>query len=867
MTLSALSGHLLRPLLVLFGALLAQPALATINCEILPTGATTLSAASSSTAAVGVSVAGIGCTGYTITITETSPLSGTSVTPLTASGSGNATVNYSVNTGTVGGTYQFTATCTSGCFGSPSNTVINYTVNVTAPVVRTVAPTGPTTLTEFVGSGVVLQLRASDNGLPATGVAINWAISGPGTLSAPTSLTDNFGDADVFVNLGPGTGTVAVTGTRADAPSASVSYTINVLPPVVRTLVAISGNNQSGGPGTLAAAPLVVEAQDDGAPATGQEIAWSVVSGLATIEMPQNLTGSNGRASSRVRFGASVGAVVVKAERIDDGVAIAESTFNLTASIVRTITIVSGANQQGLAGLPLPQPIVVEVRANGLPEAGVAVDLSIAGGSATVTGDGPPDAKAVKVTGGDGRASFIVTLGATPGAVTLRTTLPADPGVTATVSANGSNLDALPNLPEPLQELGGILQGACAAIAAVPAGQRTAEQIDLLARCQDLAGGSPDQVADALDELLPDTSLAMISVALQAGQAQLDNIKGRIAALRSGSRSKFGGLAIASPAGGIPVSGLFDTLLGNNADEGEVGSDFERWGFFVSGTLGRGEADAGSLTPAYDFDINGLTAGADYRVNDQFILGGSIGYTKQDTDLIQGQGEVSATGYSLSAYGTYYRDQSWYSDAVVSWGRNRYDTQRRIRFTLTGPGGTSSVDRLALGDLDGDQLSLASTLGRDFQAGSWTVGTYGRLLYSRIAFDSSRETISGGAPGLGFALEVFPGTHTSLASVLGTKFSMAHSTNWGIVMPHMQLEWEREYKDDPQRVSARFLADPTGGLFTVQGDAIDNSFFRIGAGLSVLVSGGRSGFIYLERVVGKSGFTQTNLALGFRGEF
>jgi uncharacterized protein with beta-barrel porin domain len=111
---------------------------------------------------------------------------------------------------------------------------------------------------------------------------------------------------------------------------------------------------------------------------------------------------------------------------------------------------------------------------------------------------------------------------------------------------------------------------------------------------------------------------------------------------------------------------------------------------------------------------------------------------------------------------------------------------------------------------------VASTVGRDYQAGTWNIGPYGRLLYSRIDFDAGREVIGSGA-GSGLALEIFPGTHTSLASVIGTKFSTALSRDWGILMPHLQVEWEHEYRDDPQRVGARFLADPSATRFSIEG--------------------------------------------------
>jgi outer membrane autotransporter protein len=664
------------------------------------------------------------------------------------------------------------------------------------------------------------------------------------------------------VLFGATPGTVIVRAQRTDDASVRLDYTLTST--LVRTIVAVSGNGQTAPTRTTLPNPLVVETRDNGAAAAGIGLVWSVVSGDATLVGVQPATDGAGRAQAGLQFGATPGPVVVRAARVDDARVTVD--FTVTSTFIRTLALISGGNQQGLPGLPLPNPIVIEVRGNGQPEAGVVVDIRVEG-DATVTGDGGPTAKVAKVTGADGRVSAVVTLGPNSnGVVSIQASVPSTPGLSTTVAATANNLENLPGLTGPERELGGVIQDACAAIARIPSAQRTAEQADLLARCQSFAGANPAQIAAALDELLPDTTLAMVTVALQAGQAQLDNLKARIAALRSGTQgSAFGGLALASPAGAIPVTSVVGKAL--NADEtAEAGAGFDRWGYFVSGTIGRGESEAGRRTPAYDFDINGLTAGLDYRFSDGFVAGASLGYTKQDTELDGGEGNVDADGYSLSAYATFYRDESWYTDAVLTWGRNDYETLRRIRYTLTGPSGTSTIDQTARGRLDGDLLSVASTVGRDYQAGTWNIGPYGRLLYSRIDFDAGREVIGGGA-GSGLALEIFPGTHTSLASVIGTKFSTALSRDWGILMPHLQVEWEHEYRDDPQRVGARFLADPNATRFSIEGEPIDSSFFRIGGGLSVLFAGGRSGFVYVERVIGKSGFTQTNLALGIRGEF
>ncbi|WP_227978353.1 autotransporter outer membrane beta-barrel domain-containing protein [Arenimonas daejeonensis] len=299
-----------------------------------------------------------------------------------------------------------------------------------------------------------------------------------------------------------------------------------------------------------------------------------------------------------------------------------------------------------------------------------------------------------------------------------------------------------------------------------------------------------------------------------------------------------------------------------------MGTDFSRWGFFAAGTIGRGEADPGQRNPAYDYDIEGLTAGVDYRKNDQWIVGASLGYTRQDTELPGESSGLDTSGWTVSAYTTYYRQDSWYMDGVITWGRNDYELLRHIRYTLpTAGGGFTSVDQTARADASGDLLSTAYTFGRDFNRGAWGLGPYGRLLYTRVGFDTINETLEAGEPGSGLGLRIEDRDVSSLASVLGGKLTYTHSADWGVLIPHVQLEWEHEFKDDPQAVEARFINDPTGTAMVIRGDPLDTDYFRLGLGMSMVLTRGRSGFFYYEQLVGRNGMSQWNLALGLRMEF
>jgi Domain of unknown function (DUF4082)/Bacterial Ig-like domain (group 1) len=92
-----------------------------------------------------------------------------------------------------------------------------------------------------------------------------------------------------------------------------------------------------------------------------------------------------------------------------------------------TITKVSGDNQTNVAGTPLANPLIVQVKnSDGNPQSGVTVNFVVTSGGGSVS-------PASAVTNASGQASTILTLGASPGA-----TSPVTNNVSATVNGIGN---------------------------------------------------------------------------------------------------------------------------------------------------------------------------------------------------------------------------------------------------------------------------------------------------------------------------------------------------------------------------------------------------------------------------------------------
>jgi len=823
--------------------------------------------------------------------------------------------------GCLGGDDKYTFTITV----SPLNADLSVSKTATpSPVAPggqltyniTVANNGPDGATQLVLTDTLpAQLTFASIGTPPGWNCSTPAVGSGGTVTCNKSLF--LGGSDVLTlvtNVLPATpvGTPitnsATVTTAANDPdgsnnSATVTTLVAASAPSLSVSKVLTGTVDNDASGSVSAGDRLdyevtatnngnsvltnVVVSDDHFPAT-QSCATLAVSATCVLSGGYVVTAADVSAGSVTNIGSATSTQVA-------GPISSSVITPITTIVPVTLGVGTGDGQSAPVDTPFPQALTVvaggapPTSTAGSPAAAksglvalatpnVTINWQVVSGSATLQ---VPSS----VTNSSGIASNNAFAGPNPGPVVIRATRADDPGVFVefhlTVTAPTPKFSDLPGLDENQKALAEALDEICSSSSSGGyeppslAASSTSSESDLLARCQELLDSiltDPSGVVDALNELFADIALVQSESSLLAAQSQFDNIKARIAALRSGTnRTGFGGLTFRNSSGSLPVGAMFQSLLAQDPEPAgapkEVGTDFSRWGFFASGSIGRGDADKGSLSPEYDFDIDGLTVGADYRKSDKLIFGGTLGYTRQGNDLAGDRGNLETKGWSVSAYGTYYQQSSWYVDGVLSWGQNSYDIERHVRYIITTPSGQTTIDNSGHGSGDGDSLTFALSVGRDFNKGGWGFGPYLRAMYTKMDFDTIEEHFDEALPGSGLALELDTRSVTSLTSTLGGKLTYAHSTDWGVLIPHLQLEWQHEFQDDPSEVEMRFLFDPAATPFTIHGDPIDTDFFRFGVGMSFVMTKGRSGFFYYERLISRERFSQNSLALGIRLEF
>ncbi len=393
-------------------------------------------------------------------------------------------------------------------------------------------------------------------------------------------------------------------------------------------------------------------------------------------------------------------------------------------------------------------------------------------------------------------------------------------------------------------------------------------QADCNAVIDAAAAGDPG-VANALLEITPERATKSSSMVEQGGQVQMSNVASRMTALRNGATGiSVGGLSFNIDGKQLSATQLASlgqaNIRGGSAgdDEGLFGS---RLGGFITGTIATGDKEGTELDSGLDFSTSGVTAGLDYRFTEHFVLGGAIGYMSTDSDLDNNGGNLDATGYTLTAYGTYYGADSYYIDFSAAYGANDFDQQRKVAYELQNQG---VIDQKAKASYDGDMFTLSVGSGYDFNSGSWVFGPRVNLDYIKTDIDGFTERMSDPlSNGGGWATSMEDTDQTWLTLKLGGKASYAYSTTWGVLTPYASADWLHEFKNDSQLFQGGFAADPGSLNFQIMTEDPDRNYFRVNLGVAAVFQNGIIGYLDYDTILSNDRWDRQTISAGLRMEF
>ncbi|MDM8356000.1 autotransporter family protein [Pandoraea communis] len=297
------------------------------------------------------------------------------------------------------------------------------------------------------------------------------------------------------------------------------------------------------------------------------------------------------------------------------------------------------------------------------------------------------------------------------------------------------------------------------------------------------------------------------SARMLSGESLVNNAVAAQAAATSFQR----GMQTRMIAGGA----MFDDKTANGAmvsDNGVAG-----WASFNGGkTSQRGDG--------MSFDVKGLDGaiGVDKRLNQNTLVGGSIGFGNQESKAKGLPGESKVNSVSVGLYGSHLTGSNWFVNGGASYTNHSVKTDRTVA-------ARNASARLA-GKTSGQTFGMFGEVGKRFEVSGVnidpSVGV--RVASTRLkAFDETNRDGSGND-----GLKVGSQSQTSTRGVLGVRlWSEVASIAGGKVAPSLRLSYEHEFGKTQSSLTNAIYGAP--GSFTVKGPKLGKDIFTADLGLDM----------------------------------
>jgi uncharacterized protein YhjY with autotransporter beta-barrel domain len=405
--------------------------------------------------------------------------------------------------------------------------------------------------------------------------------------------------------------------------------------------------------------------------------------------------------------------------------------------------------------------------------------------------------------------------------------------------------------------------------------QGTSETERLGATCsnivmQNMQGNlDPELLGGVLQSLNGEELQAAQQQVGEISDVQIGNITARLSAIRAGLAGP--GLSV---AGLNVLNGGRVLALDDSKDLQIVPAQFgddgflSRLGIFATGNITFGDKDSTGELEGFDFDTEGLTIGADYRLTDSLVLGAAVGYSRfnaefdESIDSPNGQ-ELDSDAVQFSLFGSFYPTDQLFVDAIASVGWHFYDSERQILAPPPVLGDPGLVRSSAKGDFDAIHYGVAANVGYTIQLLGANVTPIARLEYLRAEIDGFTED----SPAA-IELEFDDSDAESLPLNVGIEADYPISTQFGIIAPNVRAEYVHDFLDNDDGVLVRYAADTTQlSEFEVSTENKDQDYGILGAGLATTFPAGWAAFVDYHTFVGLTNFTIHAVNVGFRKEF
>ena len=366
-------------------------------------------------------------------------------------------------------------------------------------------------------------------------------------------------------------------------------------------------------------------------------------------------------------------------------------------------------------------------------------------------------------------------------------------------------------------------------------------------------------VRDAFKQISPEKASALSTLGFAAATFQVRNLATRTTNLRfvqgesgedgrvnSGNLgfnySRLDGLMLAY--NGASLSNLFSTRKEFKAPE-------SRWGLFADGGAAFGRQNSSTSQTGYNFSLGGFTAGADYRLRDNLLVGLAAGYSNTHSSFYGSGGSVTANTIPFNAYAAYFPG-SLYAYGSVGYALNLYDLKRGINF--------GGLARTASSSTSGNQFNLYGETGYDLRLSRFILTPSATLGYSALWIGGFTEQGAGS-----LNLKVASQSADSLQTGLGGRLTVPLKVGPVTLVPQGYAFYQHEFSQGSRSLNANLSQGSS--TFTFQTDAAKRNFAVVGANVTAGIKKNLYAQVNYNAEVGRGNSTAQYLNAGLRWEF
>jgi len=312
-------------------------------------------------------------------------------------------------------------------------------------------------------------------------------------------------------------------------------------------------------------------------------------------------------------------------------------------------------------------------------------------------------------------------------------------------------------------------------------------------------------------------TLAPLTIAVQAGTAVVatGSFTGSIFGRLDGIQLQ--GAALGSVAGDVASAGgdgMMALGAGPKARQKQP-ADAPRFTSYAMGTFAGGNRSESATMAGFNYEATSGTAGVEYSVSRNLIVGFAANYTSTRGDVNTGA-SVDVDTVQAAAYASY-ATRHWFADALAAVGRHDLDLAR--------PGGVNEVIR---GSTDASAVALAARGGYLFDFGRLRAGPIAGLTYIHSKVGGYTEQ---GDPQL--TLNVSAMTVDAVTGNLGVRFLAPFQYGGRFFVPYLNVTVEHQFGDNTQTVSASLTQAPLAPVLTPVPSFDTRTYGKIDGGLTI----------------------------------